>query len=105
MQAIEGALQGERLPDTDIRCAAEGIFEFEHNITNQREIFATRHASDDEELSKSVVLEAKKALNNEIDGMLVIDERHAGSDADERAFLIEAQKFMRRRQRINHAKT
>ena len=34
----------------------------------------------------------------------MIDERHGGSDEDERSRLIEAQTFMRRQQRINHAR-
>lgn len=44
VSAIEGALQGERLPDAELRSIAEVIFEFERNIAHQREIFATRHA-------------------------------------------------------------
>ena len=34
----------------------------------------------------------------------MIDERHGGPDEDERAWFIEAQTFMRRQQRINHAR-
>jgi len=102
--AIEGALKGERLPDADVRRVAEAIFEFERNITHQREIFATRHAGDNEGAGDSVVLENDAALSNEIDEMLMIDERHGGADEDERSWLIEAQTFMRRQQRINHAR-
>jgi len=102
--AIEVALQGEQLPDADVRRVAEAIFEFERNIAHQREIFATRHAGDDEGAGESIVIEAGAALNDEIDEMLMIDERHGGPDEDERAWLIEAQKFMRRQQRINHAR-
>ena len=76
--AIEGALKGERLPDADARRVAEAIFEFERNIAHQREIFATRHAGDDEGAGESVVLEAEAALTDEIDEMLMIDERHGG---------------------------
>ena len=36
--------------------------------------------------------------------MLNIDERLGGPGEDERAWLIEAQKFMRRQQRLQHAK-
>ncbi len=102
--AIEGALQGELLPGAGSRRVAETIFEFERNIAHQREIFAKRHAGDDEVAGESVVLENEAALSDEIDEMLVIDERHGGPDEDERAWLIEAQKFMRRQQRINHAR-
>ena len=104
VSAIESALKGERLPDADVRRVAEVIFEFERNIAHQREIFATRHAGGDEEAGESVVLEAGAALNDEIDEMLMIDERHGGPDEDERAWLIEAQTFMRRQQRLKEAR-
>ena len=104
VSAIEGALQGERFPDADVRHVAEVIFEFERNIAHQREIFATRHAGDDEGAGESVVLDNEAALTDEIDETLMIDERHGGPDEDERAWLIEAQKFMIRQQRINHAR-
>ena len=104
VSAIEGALQGERLPDADVRRVAEAIFEFERNIAHQREIFAGRHKEDNAEAGDSDPLEAEAALPDEIDEMLMIDERHGGPDEDERAWLIEAQTFMRRRQRLNHAR-
>jgi len=104
VSATEGALKRERLPDADVRRFAEAIFEFERNIAHRRKIFATRHAGDDEGAGGSVVLEAGTALTDEIDEMLMIDERHGGQDEDERAWLIEAQKFMRRQQRIKHAR-
>ena len=104
VSAIEGALQGERFPDADVRHVAEVIFEFERNIAHQREIFATRHAGDNEGAGESVVLENDAALSNEIDEMLMIDERHGGPGEDERSWLIEAQKFMRRQQRLQHAR-
>ena len=100
VSAIEGALKGERLPDADIRRVAESIFEFERNIAHQREVFAKRQAGEGE----SVVLENEAALSDEIDEMLMLDERHGGPDEDQRAWLIEAQTFMRRQQRINHAR-
>jgi len=102
--AIEVALQGDRLPDADVRRLAEAIFEFERNITHQREIFATRHAGNDEGADESSHLEADAALPDEIDEILMIDERHGGPSEDERAWLIEAQKFMRRQQRLQHAR-
>ena len=102
--AIEGALKGERLPDADVRRVAEAIFEFERNIAHQREIFEKRQAVDDEGAGESVVLENDAALSNEIDEMLMIDERHGGPDEDERSWLIEAQTFMRRQQRLQHAR-
>ena len=102
--AIEGALKGERLPDADVRRVAEAIFEFERNIAHQREIVEKRHAGDNEGAGESVVLENDAALSNEIDEMLMIDERHGGQDEDERSWLIEAQKFMRRQQRLQHAR-
>jgi len=101
---IQSALQGERLPDADVRRVAQAIFEFERNINHQREILATSHAGDDEDAGESVVLENEAALSDEIDEMLMIDERHGGPDEDERAWLIEAQTFMRRQQRIKHAR-
>ena len=102
--AIEGALKGERLPDADVRRVAEAIFEFERNITHQREIFATRHLGNDEGAGDSDPLEADAALPDEIDEMLMIDERHGGPVEDERSWLIEAKKFMRRQQRLQHAR-
>ena len=36
--------------------------------------------------------------------MLMIDERHGGPGEDERSWLIEAQTFMRRQQRLQHAR-
>lgn len=104
VSAIEVALQGEQLPDADARRVAEAIFEFERNITHQREVFAGRHAGDDKGTGDSDSLEADAALPDEIDEMLMIDECHGGPDEDERAWLIEAQKFMKRQQRLNHAR-
>jgi len=104
VSAIRSALQGERLPDADVRRVAEAIFEFERNIAHQREIFAKRHAVDDEGTGESGPPEDETALSDEIDEMLMIDERHGGPDEGERAWLIEAQTFMRRQQRIKHAR-
>ena len=102
--AIEGALKGESLSSAGSRRVAEAIFEFERNIAHQREIFATRHAGNDEGADESSHLEADAALPDEIDEILMIDERHGGPSEDERAWLIEAQKFMRRQQRLQHAR-
>lgn len=104
VSAIEGALKSESLPGADVRRVAEAIFEFELNIAHQREIFATRHAGGDEDAGESVVLENEAALSDEIDEMLMIDERLGGPDEDERAWLIEAQTFMRRQHRLKHAR-
>ena len=104
VSAIEGVLKGESLSSADVRHVAEAIFEFERNIAHQREIFAVRHKEYDAGAGESVVLENDAALSNEIDEILMIDERHGGPDEDERAWLIEAQTFMRRQQRINHAR-
>ena len=104
VSAIEGALKGESLSSADVRHVAEAIFEFERNIAHQREIFKTRHAGDDEGAGKSIVIESEAALTYEIDESLIIDERHGGPGEDERAWLIEAQKFMRRQQRLQHAR-
>jgi hypothetical protein len=104
VSGIEVALRGERLSDADIRRVAEAIFEFERNIAHQREIFATRHAGDNEGAGKSGHLEAEAELTDEIDEMLIIDERHGGPDEDEHSWLIEAQTFMRRQQRLQHAR-
>ena len=35
---------------------------------------------------------------------MLISELHGGLDEDERSWLIEAQKFMRRQQRLQHAR-
>ncbi|XDZ70430.1 hypothetical protein AB8879_10695 [Alphaproteobacteria bacterium LSUCC0744] len=104
VSAIESALQGERFTDADVRRVAEAIFKFERNIAHQREIFAKRHAGDDEGTGESIVMEAEAALTDDIDEMLMIDERHGGPNEDERAWLIEAQKFMRWQQRRKHAR-
>jgi len=104
VSAIEGALKGESLSSADVRHVAEAIFEFERNIAHQRKIFAERHKEDDAGAGKSIVIESEAALTYEIDETLMIDERHGGPDEDERAWLIEAQKFMRRQQRLQHAR-
>ena len=104
VSAIEGALKGESLSSADVRHVAEAIFEFERNIAHQREIFKTRHAGDDEGAGKSIVIESEAALTYEIDQTLMIDERHGGPDEDERVWLIEAQKFMKRQQRLKQAR-
>jgi len=100
----EGALKVDGLSSAGSRRVAEAIFEFERNIAHQREIFATRHAGNDEGADESSHLEADAALPDEIDEMLMIDERHGGPDEDERAWLIEAQTFMRRQQRQKKAR-
>jgi len=104
VSAIEGALKCERLPDANARLMAEAIFEFERNIAHQREIFATRHAHPDETTGIGNPLEAESSLSDEIDEMLMIDKRRGGPDEEERAWLVEAQTFMRRQQRIQHAR-
>jgi hypothetical protein len=104
LSAIKVALKGEGFDDTDLGRIAETILEFERNITHQREIFATRHADVGEGSGESVVLENETALSDEIDEMLMIDERHGGPDEDQRAWLIEAQTFMRRQQRLKEAR-
>ena len=63
-----------------------------------------RQAGDDEGAGESGSPEDEAALSDEIDEMLMIDERHGGPGEDERAWLIEAQTFMRRQQRIQHAR-
>jgi len=102
--AIKVALKGEGFDDTDLGRIAETILEFERNIAHQREIFATRQAGDDEGAGESGPPEDKAALSDEVDEMLMIDERHGGPDEDERAWLIEAQTFMRRQHRLQHAR-
>lgn len=104
VSAIEGALKGEGLSGADVRRVAQVISEFERNIAHHREIFATRHADGGEGAGERCPPEDETALTDEIDEMLMIDERHGGPDEDERAWLIEAQKFMRRQQRLKHAK-
>jgi hypothetical protein len=104
VSAIEGALKGEGLSGAGSRSVAEAVFEFERNINHQREIFATRHAGDDKGAGESIVLDNEAALSDEIDEMLMIDERHGVPGEDARAWLIEAQKFMKRQQRLNHAR-
>ena len=104
VSAIKSVFQGEWLLDADVRRVAEAIFEFERNIAHQREIFAGRHKEDDEVAGGSGHLAADAALPDEMDEVLMIDERHGGPDEDERAWLIEAQTFMRRQQRLQHAR-
>ena len=104
VSAIEGALKGESLSSAGSRRVAEAIFEFERNIAHQREIFAGHHKEDDEVAGGSGHLAADAALPDEMDEVLMIDERHGGPDEDERAWLIEAQTFMRRQQRLQHAR-
>ena len=104
LSAIKVALKGEGFDDTDLGRIAEAIFEFERNITHQREIFGTRHKEDNAEVGDSYPLESEATLTDEIDEMLMIEERHGGPGEDERAWLIEAQTFMRRQQRQNHAR-
>jgi site-specific recombinase len=64
----------------------------------------TRHIGNDDRQGESVVLEVDAVLPDEIDEMLMIDERHGGPDEGERAWLIEAQKFMRRQKRPKEAR-
>ena len=104
VSAIEGALKGESLSSADVRHVAKAIFEFERNIAHQREIFAERHKEDDAGVGDSDPLESEATLTDEIDEMLIIDERHGGPDEDEHSWLIEAQTFMRRQQRLQHAR-
>jgi hypothetical protein len=90
VSAIEGALKGESLSSAGSSRVAEAIFEFERNIAHQREIFAGRHKEDEAEAGDSDPLETEAALTDEIDEMLMLDERHGGPGEDERAWLIEA---------------
>ena len=53
---------------------------------------------------QKLIYSLTSAPTDEKDEMLMIDERHGGLDEDERAWLIEAQKFMRRQQRLQYAR-
>ena len=56
-----------------------------------------------EESGESVVLKAEASINDKINKMMMIDERHGRLDEGEREWLIEVQKFMRRQQPVKHA--
>ena len=71
---------------------------------HQREIFTTRHSGDDESAGESGPPEDKAAIANDIDELLIIDERYGGPDEDERLWLIEAQTFMRRQHSLQCAR-
>lgn len=80
LEAIVNTLE-EWLPDTQVRVRiAEAIFEFERNITYQYEIFEGRYTYDNDGFSGSVALEAEAAFIDEINEMLMIDERAGGPD-------------------------
>ena len=80
------------------------IFEFERNISYRREIFVTRYEGDGDGAGESVALEAETALPGKIYEILVIDECHSGPDEDGCAWLVDAQKFMVRHQRLKQAR-
>ena len=80
------------------------MIEFERNIAYRREIFATRHADDDDVAGESVALEAERALPDKIYEILVIDECHSEPEEDECAWLVDAQKFMIRHQPLKQAR-
>ena len=80
------------------------MFEFERNIAYRREIFATRHAGDDDGAGESVALQAETVLPDKIYEILVIDECHSEPDEDECAWLVDVQKFMIRHQPLKQAR-
>ena len=80
------------------------MFEFERNITYQREMFATRHAGDDDSAGWGVALEAQTALPCQIYEILVIDECHSGPDEDECKWLVDTQKSIILHQRLKQAR-
>lgn len=92
------------MPNARLRQLAEAIFEFERNITHQREIFATCCAQPGETSGIADALETEAALTDDIDEVALTDERQGKPDEDERSWLLEAQTFMRRQLRIKQAR-
>ncbi|XDZ67112.1 hypothetical protein AB8878_06275 [Alphaproteobacteria bacterium LSUCC0226] len=79
---------------------AETIFEFERNVAHQREIFQERGGASEERDAAAEVLEAMAPIDEEIDEALLMSESQGGPDEDARAWLAEAQKFIRRQHRL-----
>ena len=83
---------------------AEVIFEFERNVAYQRDIFQSRHGAADERRSPEEALGVVLAPDEEIEELMLISEIHGGPDEGERAWLRDAQRFMRRQNRLKRAR-
>jgi len=97
------ALQGEPMEDQARERIAEVIFEFERNVAHQREIFQSRHSATDERRGPEGAL-GVMSPDEEIEELMMISEIHGGPDEGERAWLRDAQRFMRRQQRLKRAR-
>ena len=98
------ALQGEPMEDQARERIAEVIFEFERNVEHQREIFKSRHSASAECRGPEEALGAMSPPDEEIEVLMLISEIHGGPDEGERAWLRDAQRFMRRQQRLKRAR-
>jgi len=100
---ILSALECEPMEDRARERIAEVIFEFERNVAHQREIFKSRHSATDERRSPEEAL-GVMSPDQEIEELMLISEIHGGPDEGERAWLRDAQRFMRRQQRVKRAR-
>ena len=98
------ALQGEPMEDRARERIAEVIFEFERNVAHQREIFQSRHSATDERRGPEEALGVVLAPDEEIEELMLISEIHGGPDEGECAWLRDAQRFMRRQNRLKRAR-
>ena len=98
------ALDGEPMEDRARERIAEVIFEFEKNVAHQRDIFQSRHSATDERRGPEAALGVVLAPDEEIEELMLISEIHGGPDEVERAWLRDAQRFMRRQHRLNKAR-
>jgi hypothetical protein len=83
---------------------AEMIFEFERNVAHQREIFKSRHSASAECRGPEEALGAMSPPDEEIEELMLISELHGGPDEGERNRLREAQRFLRRQNRLKRAR-
>ena len=98
------ALQGEPMEGRARERIAEVIFEFERNVAHQREIFQSRHIAADERHSPEEALGAMSPPDEDIEELMMISEIHGGPDEGKRVWLRDAQRFMRRQNRLKRAR-
>jgi hypothetical protein len=101
---ILNALDGERMEDRARERIAEVIFEFERNVAHQREIFQSRHGAANEKHGSAEAPGVVLAPVEETEELMLISEIHGGPDEGERAWLRDAQRFMRRQHRLKGAR-
>jgi hypothetical protein len=100
LETILKTLEDEPLNRKARLCIAETIFEFESDVAHQWEILQERGSAAEERDAAAEVLEAMVPIDEEIEEVLLMGEGHGEPDEDERAWLAEAQKFMRRQDRL-----